>query len=62
MLSLLSIFDIFCNIMGKERVSATIDPETSRVLEKIMKNGKYRNKSHLIEEAIRFFAEENKEK
>lgn len=46
--------------MGKERVSATIDPETSEILEKIMKKGKYRNKSHLIEEAIKFFAEEYK--
>ena len=41
-------------------MSATIDSETSEVLEKIMKKGKYRNKSHLIEEAIKFFAEENK--
>ena len=46
--------------MGKERVSATIDPETSKVLDKIMKNGKYRNKSHLIEEAVKFFARESK--
>lgn len=44
--------------MGKERVSATIDPETSKAIEKIMKTGKYRNKSHLIEEALKFFAEE----
>ena len=43
--------------MSKERVSATIDQQTSKILDKIMKDGKYRNKSHLIEEAIKLFAE-----
>lgn len=47
--------------MGKERVSATIDPETSEIIERILKKGKYRNKSHFLEEAIKFFAKENKE-
>ena len=42
-------------------MSATIDPETSKILNKIMKSGKHRNKSHLIEEAIKFFAEEYKQ-
>ncbi|MEI6731114.1 MAG: ribbon-helix-helix domain-containing protein [archaeon] len=46
----------------KERVSATIDGETSRILDKLMKNGKYRNKSHVIEEAIKFFEENHNEK
>ncbi len=47
--------------MGKERVSATIDIETIELIEKILKRGKYRNKSHFLEEAIKFFAKENKE-
>ncbi len=47
--------------MGKERVSATIDPETSKVINNILKKGKYRNKSHFLEEAIKFFAKESKE-
>ncbi|MGV8142895.1 MAG: ribbon-helix-helix protein, CopG family [Candidatus Pacearchaeota archaeon] len=46
--------------MVKERVSATIDPETSHVIDKLMKNGKYRNKAHLIEEAILLLAKETK--
>jgi len=43
---------IFRNTM-KIRISATIDEETNKVLDKLMKNGKYRNKSHIIEEAIK---------
>lgn len=42
----------------KERISATIEPETSKALEIVMKSGRYRNKSHAIEEAIKFFKEE----
>ncbi|MEK6859086.1 MAG: ribbon-helix-helix domain-containing protein [Nanoarchaeota archaeon] len=41
----------------KERISATIDPSTSKSLERIMKEGRYRNKSHAIEEALKFFEE-----
>ena len=44
----------------KERVSATIDPETSRLLENIIKKGNYRNKSHAIEDAIKLLAKEVK--
>ena len=46
--------------MVKERISATIDPETSKVIDKIMKRGKYRNKAHLIEEAILLLDKEDK--
>lgn len=46
--------------MVKERVSATIDKETSKTIERIMKKGKYRNKAHLIEEAILKLAKEAK--
>lgn len=42
----------------KERISASIEPETSKALETIMKSGRYRNKSHAIEEALKFFKEE----
>lgn len=41
----------------KIRISATIDEETERKLDKILKNSKYRNKSHIIEEAINHFLE-----
>ncbi|MBU4069835.1 MAG: ribbon-helix-helix domain-containing protein [Nanoarchaeota archaeon] len=43
----------------KQRVSATIDDKTMKIIELILKKGKYRNKSHLIEEAIKLLKEEN---
>ncbi len=46
--------------MAKTRVSATIDPETNELLDEILKKGKYRNKSHILEEAIKHFAKEHK--
>ena len=36
----------------KIRISATIEEKTDKILDKILKEGKYRNKSHIIEEAI----------
>ncbi len=42
----------------KQRVSATIDKETEKDIDFIMIEGKFRNKSHVIEEAIKFFKEE----
>ncbi|MEK6875684.1 MAG: ribbon-helix-helix protein, CopG family [Nanoarchaeota archaeon] len=39
----------------KERISATIDKNTIKIINKILKNGKHRNKSHVIEEAIKSF-------
>ena len=41
----------------KKRISATIDEETDKIIEKILKRGKHRNKSHVIEEAIKIFEE-----
>jgi len=38
--------------MGKVRVSATIEEKTDKSLNEFLKNSKFRNKSHLIEEAI----------
>lgn len=40
---------------GKSRISATVNPETEKFLEEMVKKRKYRNLSHAIEEAIRFF-------
>jgi len=36
----------------KKRVSATIDEETEKIIEEMLKKG-FRNKSHVIEEAIK---------
>lgn len=46
--------------MSKTRVSATIDPETNKIIENMLKKGIYRNKSHILEEAIKSFAKEVK--
>ena len=35
------------------RVSATLDPETIKKIGRIMKTGRYRNVSHLVEDAIK---------
>lgn len=43
----------------KERVSATIDKETKKIIDKIMKSGKYRNISHVIEAAIKKMEDED---
>ena len=36
----------------KERISATIDKKTALLINEIIKHGKYRNKSHVIEDSI----------
>jgi len=38
----------------KLRISATIEEETNKFLDEIMREGGYRNKSHVIESAIKF--------
>ena len=45
--------------MVKERVSATVEKETVEIIEKLLKNGKYRNKSHVIEAAIELLEEQD---
>ena len=47
---------------GKERISATVDEETANIIKVLVKTGKYRNKSHLIEEAIKLLENENENK
>jgi len=46
----------------KIRISATIDEKTDKILESILKEGTFRNKSHLIEEAIKKFQEAKNDK
>lgn len=41
----------------KKRISATIEESTERLLDFLMKKGIYRNKSHIIEDAIKLLAE-----
>lgn len=42
----------------KKRISATIDEKTNKLLNSLIKGGKYRNKSHVIERAIESLAKE----
>lgn len=44
----------------KKRVSATIDPDTDRILDSLLEEGNYRNKSHIIEDAIKLLDEVKK--
>ena len=45
----------------KDRISATVDEKTVKSIEKILSKGKYRNKSHAIEEAIKLLEESQNE-
>jgi len=48
--------------MVKVRISATIDEKTEKQIENLSKKSKYRNRSHIIEEAInRFFEKEDED-
>lgn len=42
----------------KKRISATIDEKTEKLLNSLLKDGRYRNKSHIIEKAIENLAKE----
>jgi Arc/MetJ-type ribon-helix-helix transcriptional regulator len=44
----------------KERISATVDKEVIEIIEILLKNKKYRNKSHVIETAIHLLKEKEK--
>ena len=44
----------------KKRVSATIDEKTEKDIDLILKKGKHRNKSHIIEDAIQHYVKEEK--
>lgn len=43
----------------KKRISATIDENTMKIVQLLMKKSIYRNKSHIIEEAIKSLKKEN---
>lgn len=47
----------------KERASFTFDSLTIRDIDELIESGKYRNKSHIVEEAIKLlYNQEKKEK
>lgn len=41
----------------KVRISATIDDSNDKILDKILEKGRHRNKSHIIDDAIKFYWE-----
>jgi Arc/MetJ-type ribon-helix-helix transcriptional regulator len=43
--------------MTKVRISATIDEKTEKILDSMLKDGSFRNKSHVIEKAIELLKE-----
>jgi len=45
----------------KKRISATIDGKTDELLNNLIKDGEYRNKSHAIEKAIKLLWEKKNE-
>ena len=45
----------------KERISATVDKGTKKLIEEILKKGNYRNISHIIETAIKKMAREEED-
>jgi len=47
-------------VKKKVRVSATINKETQKFIDEIMNNSNFRNKSHVIEEAIKLLKEKFK--
>ncbi len=46
--------------MVKERISATVEKETIELIDRLVSNKKFRNKSHVIEAAIERLAQEEK--
>jgi Arc/MetJ-type ribon-helix-helix transcriptional regulator len=46
--------------MVKERISATVDKKTAELIKRILKKRRFRNKSHIIEEAIELIAKKVK--
>lgn len=46
----------------KKRISATIDKETDKILDNLIKEDRYRNKSHAIEEVVKKYWEAKHDK
>jgi len=46
----------------KERASFTLDKKTIKILDNMVKEGDYRNRSHTVEEAIKKLDKVNKNK
>jgi Arc/MetJ-type ribon-helix-helix transcriptional regulator len=45
----------------KERASFTFDKETLKIIDELVSSGKFRNRSHAVEEAVKMLKNEGKE-
>ncbi len=45
----------------KQKISITIDEQHVKIIENLLQDSQYRNRSHVIEHSLRKFLEENKE-
>jgi Arc/MetJ-type ribon-helix-helix transcriptional regulator len=45
----------------KERASFTFDRETLKIIDELVKSGKYRNRSHAVEESIKLLKDREDE-
>jgi len=43
----------------KIRISTTIEPSTKKLLDNILKKGRYRNISHIVEDAVKLLGEKD---
>jgi len=43
----------------KQKISVTIDEETIKLIEELLKDTQFRNRSHIIEHSLKKFMEEN---
>ena len=44
----------------KERISFTFDKKTIELIEELLDNGNFRNRSHIVEEAIKILEKEQR--
>jgi Arc/MetJ-type ribon-helix-helix transcriptional regulator len=47
--------------MGKQKISITIDENLSKNIERMLKDGKFRNRSHVLEFSLRKFLEDTED-
>ncbi len=45
--------------MTKQKISITLDEEMLKIIENILKDAQFRNRSHIIEYSLKKFLEEN---
>jgi len=46
--------------MTKQKISITIDEQTKNLIENLLNDGRFRNRSHIIEYGLKEFLDKNK--